>query len=1036
MRRSFYIILSFAICVLAIDPIDGWGQTGITSVKTGNGPEGLTTADFNRDGVTDLVVANAGDGNLSVFLTGSRGAVLARTDFRVGSGPVATQAADLDGDKDLDLVAANQAKRTVSILFNDSRGVFGPASDLFANGPVGQVALADFDGDGDVDIAATDGAAGVLLIYRNSGRGSYESPVSIPIVSGISDLAAVDLNGDGIPDLVILSHLDERMALLTNQGNGAFGIDLGNTIGIRPSHLAWSDFDADGDLDLAASTADARVLVFDNHDGFNRNNLRSYSLADTASALVAADLDLDLYPDLLAPCATGEITALVNDGNGAFLTSLSFGSVSEPGDATVADLNSDGQYDVVVAVPGEGSLRVFTNRVARSLKDPAPPQDVTAIDVPADLGDNALLSWKRPRRDESTGRILAYRIMRALSSDDSYSEITRVGTLAPRSLDSVFVYRSYVDSNATLGVSYSYYLQSEGVRGTLSAPSDTIKITTRAQPFFDFSFSGNSPYHIRDTVVATVRLNLLGHDVQSFSLFMGFDTTVVRILDRDASTPGTQPLFVDPKLAANASVLQNRIDPLNRTRVDFGLGFLPTLPDSIPIHVGTLLLVGRKNATSVIQVLNDTLAARQTVLTNRSDGTLIRPFVPAFPQLVFRNFPISGSIRFQGRDIADLAIRVRLDLTQNKAQGTALTTPYVASNDADRNAPGIQLTLNAKGQFVLPQVPPGKYSLFAKSFHYLRGRISRDSVVVTDSIGVASPVTFKFVSADSALRVAELRGGDANNDNRIDLADFGVLVTHFGTSGFGASDAAWRTDFNGDGVINLADFALLQSNFGEVGMGSAIATKPIVLTTRLVFAGGLLRIENAEKVVGVSVDIIGDVDANALGPGDFWGDRAPMILMRQMNGSIRIAAVSPKNELQGTGTLFVAPSLGSVRLERMRILTVDGVVAWAGDPQISAYNDGYLVPDKPELYVNYPNPFNPSTTIPFVVSPQTQVLLTVYSPLGQLVRTLVRDVLPAGYHELVWDGRDREGRAVASGLYIIRLVQDDFVATRKALLIK
>ena len=50
---------------------------------------------------------------------------------------------------------------------------------------------------------------------------------------------------------------------------------------------------------------------------------------------------------MLAPRATGEIAALINDGNGVFSTSLSFGTISGPGDAAVADLNSDGQLDIV-----------------------------------------------------------------------------------------------------------------------------------------------------------------------------------------------------------------------------------------------------------------------------------------------------------------------------------------------------------------------------------------------------------------------------------------------------------------------------------------------------------------------------------------------------------------------------------------------------------------------------------------------------------------------------------------------------------------
>jgi hypothetical protein len=94
------------------------------------------------------------------------------------------------------------------------------------------------------------------------------------------------------------------------------------------------------------------------------------------------------------------------------------------------------------------------------------------------------------------------------------------------------------------------------------------------------------------------------------------------------------------------------------------------------------------------------------------------------------------------------------------------------------------------------------------------------------------------------------------------------------------------------------------------------------------------------------------------------------------------------------------------------------------------------LPKHPDLSQNFPNPFNPDTVIPFAVSESTQVMLTVYSSLGQVVRSLVHDVIEPGYHQLVWDGRDEAGKLVSSGVYLIRFQHGDFVTVRKALLLK
>lgn len=75
----------------------------------------------------------------------------------------------------------------------------------------------------------------------------------------------------------------------------------------------------------------------------------------------------------------------------------------------------------------------------------------------------------------------------------------------------------------------------------------------------------------------------------------------------------------------------------------------------------------------------------------------------------------------------------------------------------------------------------------------------------------------------------------------------------------------------------------------------------------------------------------------------------------------------------------------------------------------------------PVLAPNWPNPFNPRTTLRFDLPAAGRVRLEVYDVRGRLVGSLVDAELPAGRHEAVWDGRDSEGRAMASGSYFARL---------------
>jgi tetratricopeptide (TPR) repeat protein len=90
----------------------------------------------------------------------------------------------------------------------------------------------------------------------------------------------------------------------------------------------------------------------------------------------------------------------------------------------------------------------------------------------------------------------------------------------------------------------------------------------------------------------------------------------------------------------------------------------------------------------------------------------------------------------------------------------------------------------------------------------------------------------------------------------------------------------------------------------------------------------------------------------------------------------------------------------------------------------------------PQLYSNYPNPFNPSTTIRYDLPQDADVRLTVYNIRGQKVATLVKERLERGQHQVVWNGVDEHGRSVSSGVYLYRLDAAGKSTAKKMLLLK
>jgi len=94
------------------------------------------------------------------------------------------------------------------------------------------------------------------------------------------------------------------------------------------------------------------------------------------------------------------------------------------------------------------------------------------------------------------------------------------------------------------------------------------------------------------------------------------------------------------------------------------------------------------------------------------------------------------------------------------------------------------------------------------------------------------------------------------------------------------------------------------------------------------------------------------------------------------------------------------------------------------------------IPRSAELLNNYPNPFNPSTTIVYGVPKDGSVRLEVFNMLGQRVRTLVNTQHSAGTYEIKWDGTNESGKIVSGGIYFYRLNTGDLSLTKKMLFLK
>jgi hypothetical protein len=133
---------------------------------------------------------------------------------------------------------------------------------------------------------------------------------------------------------------------------------------------------------------------------------------------------------------------------------------------------------------------------------------------------------------------------------------------------------------------------------------------------------------------------------------------------------------------------------------------------------------------------------------------------------------------------------------------------------------------------------------------------------------------------------------------------------------------------------------------------------------------------------------------------------------------------------------------GETVLLRFRLYS-DGFVrgwGWAID-NLVIQDNAVATPDEVPLAVvgldqNYPNPFNPSTTISFSLPAEAKVKLQVFDLRGRLIKTLVDETRQSGRHDIQWDGKNRRGAQVASGVYFYRLDTGKITKQRSMMLLK
>jgi hypothetical protein len=378
----------------------------------GYDPAAVAVADVNGDGLPDIVVANIRR-NLTdqVFAASNVGVMLGNGDgtfqpvvtyLSGGSDLHSVDIADVNNDGKLDILAGNgcsiisqglcSVEGAVGVLLGNGDGTFGPAVNYGSGGFAEfqmKIIVADVNGDGKPDLVTLNGCAsvcdpigppqGTVGVLLGNGDGTFQKPVTYATGGYFANsLAVADLNGDHKLDLVLTNHCGDNnigscttpgpVDVLLGNGDGTFQAAIPYASGGQgTSSVVVANVNGDGNPDLVVGNCGSEGcggfwpprpggvvgVLLGRGDG-------TFSAAATYGSgsyftVAVADTDGDGKPDLVLAnwaCSSsgiGCISVMLGNGDGTFQNPVNFSMGIDADSLAVADLNGDGQPDVVTA---------------------------------------------------------------------------------------------------------------------------------------------------------------------------------------------------------------------------------------------------------------------------------------------------------------------------------------------------------------------------------------------------------------------------------------------------------------------------------------------------------------------------------------------------------------------------------------------------------------------------------------------------------------------------------------------------------------
>ncbi len=361
----------------------------------------LVTGDFDKDGDVDVIGASYYSENIVLYENVYPKKYSPRVLIEGLVGLRKLNSVDFNNDGLFDLVSVSWWDNKVALHINQGNMKFKTILlDTFSRkNEMNETKrrpcwceTVDLDKDGDLDIVVAYYGSDEVIWYKNMGGYKFQTVVITHNTNGIECVKVCDLDKDGDLDLVTASWEDNKVSWFENTGGNNYVERVISTDVDYASSAFCEDMDLDGDIDILATAFNGDKLYWFENDGkqtFYRHLISNQ--VDGARTVIAANLDNQGKPEVVCASWWGCDVKWFNNFGGAFSSSVVKNKLMRAGALQVADMDKDGDLDIVTASASDNKIAWYENRFVKII----PPVLLFPTENAMGIVQNTDLIWDK-----------------------------------------------------------------------------------------------------------------------------------------------------------------------------------------------------------------------------------------------------------------------------------------------------------------------------------------------------------------------------------------------------------------------------------------------------------------------------------------------------------------------------------------------------------------------------------------------------------------------------------------------------------------